>query len=71
MNSLLYLAIAVSISIVGALVLYARNRKPTSLEAGIEGFRRELRALDPEQRPERWTSERGEAQDGRQSGLGA
>lgn len=71
MNSLLYLAIAVGISVVGALVLYGRNRKPTSLDAGIEGFRRELRALDPGRRPERRTPEHGEGRDGRQSGLGA
>ena len=50
MSSLLYLGIAVAISILGGLVLYWRNRRPTSLNAGIEEFQRELRALAPEKR---------------------
>jgi hypothetical protein len=52
MSNLLYLGLAAVLSIVGCLVLYLRNRKPTSLNAGIEEFQRELRALAPEQRPE-------------------
>jgi hypothetical protein len=34
------------------LWIYLRNRKPTSLNAGIEEFQRELRALAPDKRPE-------------------
>ncbi len=52
MTNLLYLGIAVVVSIIGCLVLYLRNRKPTSLSAGIEEFQRELRALAPEPRGE-------------------
>ncbi len=70
MSSLVYLGIAVAISLLGALVIYARNRKPTSLEAGIEGFRRELQALEPEPR-ERPAPEHPGAPDDRRSGLGA
>ncbi|MDQ3106290.1 MAG: hypothetical protein M3Q68_00600 [Actinomycetota bacterium] len=47
MSNLLYLGIAVLLSVVGCLWLYLRNRKPTSLNAGIEEFQRELRALAP------------------------
>jgi hypothetical protein len=49
-SNLLYLGIAVVISILGGLILYVRNRKPTSLNAGIEEFQRELRALAPDKR---------------------
>ena len=52
MSNLVYLGIAVVLSIIGCLVLYLRNRKPTSLNAGIEEFQRELRALAPERRPD-------------------
>ena len=52
MSSLLYLGIAVAVSIFGGVWIYLRNRKPTSLNAGIEEFQRELRALAPENRPE-------------------
>ncbi|HLT70041.1 MAG TPA: hypothetical protein VKZ72_07735 [Acidimicrobiales bacterium] len=57
MNPVVFLAIAAVISIVGALVLWARNRSPSSLEASIETFRREMQALAPrdgEPRPRRW-----------------
>lgn len=47
MTNLLYLALAVLLSFAGCLVIWFRNRKPTSLESGIEDFQRELRALDP------------------------
>ena len=39
--------IAVVISVVGSLVLYLRSRTPTSLESGIDTFRREMDALAP------------------------
>jgi hypothetical protein len=38
-------------------VLYLRNRPPTSLDASIDNFRREMQALAPrdgEVRPRRW-----------------
>jgi hypothetical protein len=47
-SSLLYLLAAVVLSVVGCLLLYARHRRPRSLEAGIDEFSRELRALAPE-----------------------
>ena len=51
MSNLLYLGLAVVFSIIGATIIYLRNRKPTSLNAGIEEFQRELRALAPDKRP--------------------
>jgi hypothetical protein len=51
-SNLLYLGIALLVSTLGGLWIYLRNRRPTSLNAGIEEFQRELRALAPERRPE-------------------
>lgn len=53
MSNLLYLGVAIALSIVGCLVIYLRSRKPTSLNSGIEDFQRELRALAPDGRPGR------------------
>ncbi|MDQ3573437.1 MAG: hypothetical protein M3378_04755 [Actinomycetota bacterium] len=47
MSNLLYLLIPLAGSVVGSLVLWARNRKPTSVESGIDEFQRGLRALAP------------------------
>ena len=52
MSNLLYLGFAVLLSVLGVIWIYLRNRKPTSLNAGIEEFQRELRALAPDRRPE-------------------
>ena len=48
MTNLLYLGIAIVISGLAILVLWYRNRKPRSLQSGIEEFQRELRALAPQ-----------------------
>ena len=58
MENLLYLLAAIVLSIVVSVIIVARNRKPTSMEAGIDAFHRELKALAPEpaeQKPERRT----------------
>ncbi|MDQ3570976.1 MAG: hypothetical protein M3396_10250 [Actinomycetota bacterium] len=47
MSNLLYLVLALAGSVVGSLILWARNRKPTSVESGIDEFQRGLRALAP------------------------
>ena len=52
MSNLLYLGFAVLLSVIGVVWIYVRNRKPTSLNAGIEEFQRELKALAPDKRPE-------------------
>ena len=51
MSALLYLGIAVLISVIGILVLWYRNRKPRSLESGINEFQEGLRALAPDKKP--------------------
>ena len=50
MSNLLYPVVAIALSLLGALVLWLRSRKPKTLESGIEEFSRELRALAPEHR---------------------
>lgn len=47
MSSLVYLFVAVALSIMGSLILWYRHRRPRSLESGIDEFSRELKALAP------------------------
>lgn len=47
MGTAVFLLIAVVISVGGSTVLYLRNRTPSSLESGIDNFRREMQALAP------------------------
>jgi hypothetical protein len=56
-NAVAFLMIAVVISVVGSAVLYLRSRTPSSLESGIDNFRREMQALAPrddQPTPRRW-----------------
>ena len=54
MSNLLYLFVVVALSGIGGFVLWLRHRRPKGLEAGIEEFSRELRALSPERQVSRW-----------------
>ena len=47
MNALVFLGIAVGLSLAGCLVLWFRSRQPGSMEAHIRDFARELDALAP------------------------
>lgn len=47
MSSLVYLFVALGLSIIGSLILWYRHSRPKSLESGIDEFSRELRALAP------------------------
>ena len=47
MGNLLYLALAVGLSTVGALVLWAVRHRPRSMQREMDLFSRELRALRP------------------------
>ncbi len=47
MSSLLFLGIAVVVSVIGCLVLWVRHREPRSMDAHIRDFARELDALAP------------------------
>ncbi|HEX4979181.1 MAG TPA: hypothetical protein VFV35_03870 [Acidimicrobiales bacterium] len=48
MSALLYLGVAFALSVLGILLLWYRNRKPRSLESGIDEFRQGLQALKPD-----------------------
>jgi hypothetical protein len=50
MSAVVFLLIAFSIACLGSAVAYVRNRTPSSVESGIDDFRKEMRALAP--RPE-------------------
>ena len=50
MSNLLYLGLAIGLSIVGGLLIYLRNRNPRSLTSGIDEFRTGLQALAPNER---------------------
>ncbi len=47
MNALVFLGIAVGLSLLGCGVLWLRSRQPGSMEAHIRDFERELDALAP------------------------
>jgi len=47
-SALLFLGLAVVLSLAGFLVLWMRNRPPRSVDAHIRAFARELEALAPE-----------------------
>jgi hypothetical protein len=57
MAAVAFLLLAVVIAAVGVTILYLRNRPPTSFDASIDNFRREMDALAPrdgEIRNRRW-----------------
>ena len=51
MKILLYILIPALVVTVVAVASWYRNRQPTSLEAGLDSFRREMKALSPEAAP--------------------
>jgi hypothetical protein len=48
-NGLVFLAIALVVSVAGSLMLWLRHRDPTSLDSGIDQFQREMRAIAPDE----------------------
>jgi hypothetical protein len=46
-SGLAFLLAALGLSVVGSLVLWLRQRQPTSFDQGIEDFSREMQALAP------------------------
>lgn len=58
MGAVVFLSIAVAVSVIGSTVLYLRNRPRSSPESSIDSFRREMQALAPrevtEPRRRRW-----------------
>jgi hypothetical protein len=47
MTAVAFLLLALVIAAVGVTILYLRNRPPTSFDASIDNFRREMDALAP------------------------
>lgn len=47
MNALVFLGIALGVSVLGCLTLWVRSRQPSSMDAHIRDFARELEALAP------------------------
>jgi hypothetical protein len=47
-SALVFLAVAVVLSIVGCVYLWYKHRAPNTLDSGIEAFRREMEALAPQ-----------------------
>jgi hypothetical protein len=53
MKVLWYLAVPIMLVTAYCVVMWWRNRQPTSLESGVDTFRREMDALSPPPMPER------------------
>ena len=51
MGILLFLLVPVVVVALAATVGWVRNRQPTSLQSGVDSFRREMDALSPEATP--------------------
>ena len=47
MQALLFLAIVVVVCAIGGAILYVQHRQPSTLESGMDAFRREMDALAP------------------------
>lgn len=47
MSAAFFLLLAVAISVIGCTIVYLRQRTPSSVESGINTFRREMQALAP------------------------
>ena len=47
MQAVMFLAIAVVVCAIGGVVLYVRHRQPSTMESGMDSFRREMDALAP------------------------
>jgi hypothetical protein len=50
MSALLFLAVAVVVSVIGSVIVLIRNRSPRSVEQGIDDFAERMRALQPDER---------------------
>ena len=47
MGALIFLALALVVSVVGCGILWWQHREPNTVDSGIEAFRREMDALAP------------------------
>ena len=51
MSGLIFLIVALLLSVVGSVALWLRHREPTSVERSVDDFTREMHALAPPHRP--------------------
>jgi len=49
MSVLSYILVPVLLVTIYSIAVWMRNRKPTSIESGVDEFRREMQALSPEE----------------------
>ena len=64
MNILLFLLVPI-LAVTGyATWVWARNREPSSVESGVDAFRREMTALSPDAAPVQRRPERGDPSGG-------
>lgn len=71
---LAYLLVPVLVVAIAASITWVRNRQPTSLQSGVDSFRREMDALSPDAAPlhrRREPGERAAPVDGPSSGVAA
>ena len=72
MSALVFLGIAVAVSVLGCMALWLRSRQPRSMDARIREFAKELEALAPDsdetasRHPRRRGSDRERAPGGRE-----
>ncbi len=64
MKVLLFLLLPILVVSAYALWVWARNREPSSVESGVDAFRREMTALSPDAAPVQRRPERGPAPSG-------
>lgn len=55
MSNLLFLIVAVLVAALGIAVLWMRSKGPRSVDSGVDGFHRQMKALSPrdDRRPRR------------------
>ena len=59
MKILLFVLLPILVVSAYALWVWARNREPSSVESGVDAFRREMTALSPDAAPVQRRPERG------------
>ena len=63
MKILLFVLLPILVVSAYALFVWARNRQPSSVESGVDAFRREMSALSPDAAPVQRRPERPDAPD--------
>lgn len=64
MNILLFVLVPILAVSAYAAFVWARNREPSSVESGVDSFRREMNALSPDAAPVQRRPERGDPSGG-------